>query len=284
MPKLPQNQTTTTRSSGGNLPFKWHGGKQYLAKKIIEHMPKHTHYVEPYLGGAAVLLMKPFEGVSEVGNDLNNRLMNFWSVLIDEEKFQRLKRLCEATPFSDVTWEEAEFTVMNSTDDVLVAWALFVKYRQSRQGLGKGFATLSKNRTRRAMNEQASSWLGAIEGLDDAHNRLKRVVLLSKPALEVIKSEDSPNTLFYLDPPYLHSTRTATNSYEYEMSEQDHNELLYTLAHISGKFILSGYPSELYDKFQGIYGWNTLTIPIRNHASSAKTKRIMKETLWYNYE
>jgi DNA adenine methylase len=28
-------------------PLKWHGGKHYLARRIVEMMPPHTHYVEP---------------------------------------------------------------------------------------------------------------------------------------------------------------------------------------------------------------------------------------------
>ena len=82
-------------------PLKWHGGKNYLADWIIDLMPRHLHYVEPYGGGLAVLLAKnPFDprhqwgeksfekGISEVVNDLNGELMNFWDVLQDEESFR----------------------------------------------------------------------------------------------------------------------------------------------------------------------------------------------------
>jgi len=58
-------------------PLKWHGGKHYLAKAIIELMPPHVHYVEPYFGGGSVLLEKDPVGVSEVVNDRNRELMNF---------------------------------------------------------------------------------------------------------------------------------------------------------------------------------------------------------------
>ncbi len=62
-------------------PLKWHGGKHYLAKRIIELMPEHVHYVEPYFGGGAVLLQKDPEGVSEVVNDIDGELMSFWDCL-----------------------------------------------------------------------------------------------------------------------------------------------------------------------------------------------------------
>jgi len=93
-------------------PLKWHGGKQYLAKKIIEMMPAHTHYVEPFFGGGAVLLHKNPDGVSEVVNDLNGALTNFWCVL--QNCFEEFKRLVEAIPFSEVEWNEA-VNEMNQT-------------------------------------------------------------------------------------------------------------------------------------------------------------------------
>ena len=108
-------------SSKLTLPLKYHGGKHYLADWIIGHMPRHPHYVEPYGGGLAVLLAKdPFDerhqwsekgherGISEVVNDLNGELMNFWKALQDEESFGRFQRIVEAAPFSQPQWEEAE--------------------------------------------------------------------------------------------------------------------------------------------------------------------------------
>jgi DNA adenine methylase len=81
-------------------PLKWHGGKHYLAKRIVAMMPPHLHYVEPYAGGLSVLLAKDPEGVSEVINDLNRCLINFWVVLRDENLFGRFRRFIEAMPFS----------------------------------------------------------------------------------------------------------------------------------------------------------------------------------------
>lgn len=66
-----------------NTPLKTHGGKYYLATKIVALIPKHTRYLEPYAGGLSVLLAKPYEGISEYVNDLNGELTNFWRVLRD---------------------------------------------------------------------------------------------------------------------------------------------------------------------------------------------------------
>ena len=160
----------------------------------------------------------------------------------------------------------------------------FIQFRQSRQGLGKDFATLSRNRTRRAMNEQVSSWLSAVEGLPEAHERLKRVVILNSDACKVIQQQDGPKTLFYLDPPYLHETRKVTDAYQFEMSIEEHSELLDVLLNISGKFILSGYHSDLYDAHALTGAWHRVDIELDNKASSAKKKETKTECLWTNFE
>lgn len=262
-------------------PLKWHGGKYYLAKKIIALMPKHLHYVEPYFGGGQVLFQKDPQGVSEVVNDVDGELMNFWRVLRDRSLFDGMMARLIATPFSQHCFEEA--LVNQETGPIGRAVAFFIKYRQSRQGLGKDFATLSRNRTRSGMNEQVSAWLGAVEGLPEAHERLRRVVVLNSDALDVIRQQDGPNTLFYLDPPYLHETRTATNAYEFEMSKEDHTELLGTLMTLRGDFILSGYWSDLYDSVAALQNWRRIDIEIDNKASSKKVKEVKTECLWTNF-
>lgn len=263
------------------------GGKHYLAKHIIGLMPKHIHYVEPYFGGGSVLLQKPYEGYSEVVNDIYGDLINFWKVLKNSSDFLVFQQQVEVSCFSEEEFRQAQ-DILNKpiqpTDDLIIrAVAFFIVARQSRQGLMKDFATLSKNRTRRGMNEQVSSWLSAIEGLPEVHNRLKRVVILNKPALEVIKSEDSSNTLFYLDPPYVKSTRTAKDCYEFEMTDDEHIELLNTICKINGKFILSGYHNQPYDDFARLNNWNCKEFAIDNKSSSSKIKEIKTECLWMNY-
>ena len=144
-------------------PLKWWGGKHYLAKDFIAIMPRHLHYIEPYAGGLAVLLEKdPFDkskfwgskgyeqGVSEVVNDINRELTNFWQVLQREDTFAAFRRRIEATPFSQVEWRNAEARQHPVADlDVEAAVAFFVRCRQSRAGGFNAFATLSRNRTRR---------------------------------------------------------------------------------------------------------------------------------------
>lgn len=264
-------------------PLKCHGGKHYLAHKIVAMMPKHTHYVEPYAGGLSVLLAKPFHNVSEVVNDLDGLLTTFWRVLRSEKLFPKLIRRLEATEFSEVVFRKAREGVL-SEDVIERAASLFILVRQSRQALKKSFATLSRNRTRRGLNEQVSSWLTSVEGLAEVHKRLIRVVVLNKPAIDVIESQDGPNTLFYLDPPYLHSTRSTTTEYgQYEMTPKQHMELLSTLNSVEGKFMLSGYPSKMYRKWAGKGGYNCISYRIDNKASSSVSKSTKIEQVWTNF-
>jgi DNA adenine methylase len=280
-------------------PIKWHGGKNYLAKWIVSLMPPRCknpnaptpadrgwlHYVEPYAGGLAVLLAQDPAGISEVVNDLNRDLSNFWGILGDPDAFTDFCRMAEATPFSEVCYESAE-RHLGGGHELLPhqrAWAFFVRCRQSLAGRMDCFAPLSKSRARRGMNEQASAWLGAVDGLLAVHRRMRRVVVLCRDALAVIRQQDGPRTLFYLDPPYLHETRASTGEYDHEMTEAQHRELLETLACLSGRFLLSGYPSALYDSFAKANKWKCHAQRISNHAAGGSGKRVMTECVWTNF-
>ena len=131
------------------------------------------------------------------------------------------------------------------------------------------------------MNGNVSEWLSAVEGLPAVHERLRRVVVENMPALDLIRREDGPATLFYCDPPYLHSTRTAQKAYgAFEMTEEQHRELLDVLRQCKGKVMLSGYPSPLYD--ETLADWTRHTFDLPNQASGAKVKDRETEVLWCN--
>lgn len=280
-------------------PLKWHGGKSYLAKKIVELMPPRCktpnnpgpedagwlHYVEPFAGGLSVLLANDPEGISEVVNDVYTQLAHFWFCLSDERVFLDFIRMAQATPFSEDLWEKAREKTQHCIARMPTERAVefFVCCRQSLAGRMDTFAPLSKSRTRRGMNEQASAWINAIDGLPKVHARLRRVVVLNEDALKVIKQQDGPRTLFYLDPPYLHETRKTTGEYEHEMTAEQHAELLSVLADLQGRFLLSGYRSDLYDNAAKEHGWRCVEFELPNNAASGKTKRRMVECVWMNY-
>ena len=84
-----------------------------------------------------------------------------------------------------------------------------------------------------------------------------------------------------LDPPYLHLTRASKGNYKHEMTEKGHRRLLEVINNCQGKVMLSGYPSDLYDR--ELKGWNRQDFVIDNKAAGGTTKRKMTESLWMNY-
>lgn len=282
-------------------PLKWHGGKHDLAKWIIGLMPPRCknpndpapddpgwlHYVEPYFGGGSVLLANDPEGISEVVNDKNCELTNFWCAIQSSEAFAQFTRRVEAVPFSQVEFDGifAEQPIVWDKAGGMAGLAVnfFIRCRQSLAGRMKGFTGITKTRTRRGMNNEVSAWLSCIEGLPAVHERIKRVLILNDDALTVIRKQDGPRTLFYLDPPYLHETRATTGEYEHEMTAQQHADLLETLSEIKGRFLLSGYPSRMYTQWQDDCGWTCHEKQINNHAAGGKTKRVMTECVWKNF-
>lgn len=278
--------------------IKWHGGKSYLADWIISLMPPRCktpnapkpddrgwlHYVEPFFGGGAVLFAQDPEGISEVVNDMNYELTNFWRTLQSIYHFAEFSRQLQCVAFSKSEYTGASQPM--GVDDVLAsptesAVNFFIRCRQSMSGRMKSFAPLTRNRTRRGMNEQASAWLSAVEGLPAVHERLKRVVILNDDAIAVIKQQDGPRTLFYLDPPYMHGTRETTGEYAHEMSDADHEALLRTIVECKGCVMISGYRSDLYDDLLG--KWVRHELEIDNKSSSKKSKDKKAECVWKNY-
>ena len=264
-------------------PLKWHGGKTYLAPCILEHFPsrdRYTHYLEPYAGGLAVLFAHDPEGKSEAVNDIYLGLSNFWFVLANIP--DRMIRQLWGTPLSQAAWEDSFSQETADTDRVRRATAFFIRYRQSRQGLGKDYCTPTK-RVRRGMNENVSAWLSAVDGLPEAHERLRRVEVRCMDALDFIDQYDHEKAVFYLDPPYLHETRVTTKDYAHEMPVEAHRSLLERLRTLKGMFLLSGYPNALYSEYAAANGWTEYRKEIDNKASSKDVKEKKTECLWVNY-
>jgi DNA adenine methylase len=271
----------TETAGRASPPLKWHGGKWYLAPKIVSLMPPHTHYVEAYAGGLSVLLAKQPEGVSEVANDIDGRISNFWRTLQDDKLFARFKRKLEAVPFSEVEWRCASCQDNKKDGPAERAVRFFIHCRQSLAGRMNCFAALSRTRTRRGMNEQASAWLNAVDGLSAVHTRLKRVAVLNRDALDVIRQQDGADTLFYLDPPYLGETRTCDDVYAHELDRDQHAELLEAVSNCRGYVMLSGYSSELYER--RLRNWSRHEFILPNQAAGGKRKRRMTEVVWCNF-
>lgn len=266
--------------------LKWFGGKTYLAPQfaaLADSVP-HTVYCEPYFGGGAVLFAKDQEGHSEIVNDLDGDLTNFWKVLQHDHGVSELRRRLCCTPFSEAEWKEASEVLADPvcSDPIDRAAAFFVQVRQSRAGLRQVFSPPCKSALRRGMNRDVSAWLSAVDGLPLIAERLARVEIFCRPALDVIRQCDAPETLFYLDPPYVHATRTGSEEYAVEMTDGDHGELLDALCKVRGKVILSGYAHEMYDRPLDEWHWRRREIDVALRTGPTASRKT--EVVWWNFD
>jgi len=261
-------------------PIKYPGGKSYQARQIRLWMPKHIHYVEPFFGGGSVLFSGDGEGVSELINDINGDVVNFFRVLRDDG--QELKDKLSLTPFARDEFSSAFNS--SSFDPVERARSFFIQCRQSRTGMGKDFVTPVRSRTRGGMSDPVSAWLGSIDGLDWFVRRLKRVLIENMDACDLIQREDRPGVHIYCDPPYYHDTRTSKELYENEFYSTHHIDLLAALKSIKhATWQLSGYDNELYRRYESKCGWHRREIKIDNKMSSKRSKAKVTEVVWSNY-
>ena len=251
--------------------LRWHGGKWRLAPWIMEQMPPHECYVEPFGGGASVLLRKPRARL-EVYNDLDGAVVNLFRVLRD-----RPADLAEAvalTPFARTTFEGAYACC---SDPLERAVALLVLSHM-------GFGTSGPNRRTgfRAAGLRAGSlpvhgWASMPAVIRDVAERMRGVVIEQRPAIDVLLAHDASETLHYVDPPYLLDTRADREAdYAHEMTDADHEELLDALRGLKGRVILSGYPSDLYEARLG--GWRRM-----DRAALADRGQRRVERLWLNF-
>jgi len=255
--------------------LKYPGSKWNIAGKLVNLIPEHHSYVEPFFGSGAVLFNKPESSIETV-NDLDSNVVNlFRCIQVDAE---RLARMVMTTPFSreiyDYQFEGKESTIFFS--DFQKAANFLVCCWQ-----GHGFRTNGnkvgwKNDVQGRERMYALwNWYGLPEGIIEIAERLRKVQIENRPALEVIERFNYDNVFMYIDPPYLLGTRTG-KQYAYEMTDAEHEELLKALLQSKAKIMISGYESELYSEY--LKKWNKSTF--RSCAEHGKPR---KEVVWMNY-
>jgi DNA adenine methylase len=256
---------------------RYHGGKWRLAPWIIQHLPPHTTYVEPFGGGGSVLLRKP-RAHAEVYNDMDGEIVNVFRMARDCG--EELRRALELTPFS-----RAELLASyEPTADPL---------EQARRTITRGFqgfgsaaacgeTTGFRSNSTRSHTTPALDWRNYPDALVAIIERLRGVVIEQRDARQVMASHDRAITLHYVDPPYVHSTRSSRTrstdtrkAYKFEMTDEQHAELSVFLHGLKGMVVLSGYPSRLYASLYS--DW--LMVGRSSHADGA---RLRMECLWLN--
>lgn len=260
--------------------LRWHGGKWRLASWIMGHFPAHRIYVEPYGGGASVLLRKP-RSYAEVYNDLDDEAVNLFRVLRHPRQAAKLLRLLSLTPFARAELSQA--MKRETSDPVEKARQLVVL---SFQGFGSNAharrSTGFRSNTTRSGTTPAFDWAGYPDALAAAIDRLRGVVIERRPAMQVMEKHDGPETLHYVDPPYIWATRSGTaghhpkwHGYNHELTDDDHRKLLDFLKQLRGYVVLSGYPHPIYD--EALVDWRCEIK--QTHADGARART---EALWIN--
>jgi DNA adenine methylase len=228
-----------------------------MVRELKKLLPKgYRHYVELFGGGAALLLALSPDGTSEILNDVNCDLINFYRVVQDPAAFARFVRIVQAIPVSRAEWEHARRRLAEvCADPVERAVRFFVLVRQSLAGRGDTFTGVTKSRTRGGRNAETNAWWNAVDGLPAVHERLKRVLVECRPAEELMAGHDVPGAVMYADPPYLPETRATVGEYgPHEMTAAEHGAFLAAANRVRhAKVLISGYPSEMYDR--ALRGW-----------------------------
>lgn len=260
----------------GRPALRYYGGKWRIAPWVIRHIPSHECYVEPFGGAASVLLRKPRSRL-EIYNDLNGDVVNFFRVL--REETDALVRLIALTP-----WARAEYELsQEACEDPLEAARRF--YVSCWMGFGGGRAKWRQGW--RYQIRGGTLWKPSAESfaelrhLYDVADRWRGVQVDCRDAEDVMRACDAPATVFYLDPPYVHSTRSKWKDvYAFELTDGDHERLAELARGLEGMVLISGYPSALYEEVYEAHGWKRVEKVTRSNGGGGRKGGRRTEGLW----
>ena len=265
-------------------PITYYGGKQRIAPEIISMMPVHKIYVEPFFGGGAVFFAKPKAGI-EVINDHDNQLINFY--LCVQNRFDELQEFIKNTLHSEAMYYHAK-DVWNKrveTSEIEKAWAIWLitngSFAGSMHGGWKWCNGTTGGHTGTFIKGKRN------EFSERLYQRLDNVQISCRDALRVIQDRDTPETFFYLDPPYPGCNQQHYSGY----TEENLEELLSLLSTIKGKFILSNYWCDILRKYVNKQKWSfkeiEVDLRISNLGRGVARKKVTQyrtEVLVYNYQ
>lgn len=252
--------------------LRYHGGKWRLAEWIISHFPKHRVYVEPFGGGASVLLQKPMAS-TEIYNDADGEVVELFRVLRDPEQAAELKRRLILTPFArgeyEAAYELADTAVERARRTIV----------KSFMGMGSKAIWRKSGFDTRVNPEgfisRVNSFAAVADTLDVIVERLRRVVIEEGCGLELIqRHRERADALFYVDPPYLRSTYGGERIYRKTIGDEDHRRMGEALREVAGAVVVSGYASDLYDR-ELFPDWRRVELATLADGGTART-----ECLW----
>ena len=272
-------------------PIRWFGGKGNFIPKLLPSIPYSDAYVEPFAGGGSVFFARE-RSPTEVYNDLNGDVINLMRVLQDPEKNKELERRLSWTLYARAEKKRAKELRKSQKykDDIERAWTLFVGINQGIGGdvvSGWGYTTKENG----GGNSQITMWQNKLNNINLYIDRLRYAYIECDDARNIIRRFDGANTVFYCDPPYVTSTRKS-GGYAHEMTDADHVAFLELIKTCKGAFVVSGYPSELYQDL--LSDWEVNEFQTVCHAAgktknsglqgagAAKARQPRTECVWRN--
>lgn len=247
--------------------IKYHGGKSFMARRILSYFPEHHTYIEPFAGGLSVLLNK-YRSPIEIAGDLDTDLIQFYTTLRDSgnELIDRIRSL----PYQEEVFQRA--ITSQTTDRLERAVNMVVRFWMSRGGMGVDFS-----RTDDGRNEH--SWARLPDALYATARRLQDVRLMVVSVFDLLPLYDHPDTLIYADPPYYPATRDAPKVYQHELTELEHVKLVTYLRDCQSHVVLSGFACGVYDSI--LVDWERVEIDNVKRSSQKKdTRNHNTEILW----
>ncbi len=207
-------------------PLSYIGGKNRLAKTIIQQIPPHTTYVEPFGGGAQVLFHKAPSRI-EVINDLDGELVNFYRVC--QTHYEELLRYMRFVLLGRKWFLLLQKTPAESLTDIQRAARYFYLQKSAYGGLVR-----RQSYAIHVVQPANFSTARVAEVIGQTHERLERVQIECLPYEQILRKYDRKETFFYLDPPYY-----GIRLYRHNFEHPDFERLAEHLRLIRGKFLLS---------------------------------------------
>lgn len=259
-------------------PFPCYGGKYTHVEKILPLFPPHHTYVEVF-GGAASLLLNKEPSAVEVYNDVDGGAVNFFRILRDNPD-ELIRRLL-LTPYSREEYDTGRKHWHEPDDDVEKARRWFFVASNSYNGrFGEGFS-VSARRSHGGIAAHAHTYFGRVANLYLVAERMAGTIIEHLDFRDLIPKYDTPETLYYCDPPYVIDTRHPDGTYVHEMSQDDHRDLVKILLEIEGMAVVSGYRHEIYEPLEKA-GWlvcdYSIVAPSSSRVRRKEARRV--ETLW----